>query len=270
MSGEIHLGEVNAYPETYAPELLRPIARAEGRRGLAIAARAGQDLWTAFELSWLGPMGKPQVAVGEIIVPADSPYLIESKSLKYYLNSLNQMRYGTWDEVGEVIARDLSAAAGALVQVRLFTLELFADQRRKMVFMGECLDNVALGEPEFEVSADLLELGDEVVEDKIVCSHLLKTNCPITGQPDWASVWIGYSGRNLRPASLLRYLVSYRTTNDFHEHCVERIYSDIQQAAAPESLWVLARYTRRGGLDINPYRASSAALAMPDLVAPRQ
>lgn len=253
------LGEVTAYPERYAPELLCPIARAAGRASLGIDDNLpfhGTDLWTAYEMSWLDALGKPEVRIGEFAVPCTSPYLIESKSLKLYLNSLNQERFNNGQTVEDVVRKDLSAACGAPVVVDLHSLDAFG-ARGIGAFRGDCIDMTTLARVDATRSADLLAfaVGDEIV-DETLYSHLFKSNCPVTGQPDWASVQVSYRGRAIDRSALLAYLVSFRNHQAFHEHCVERLFMDIRERCVPATLTVIARYTRRGGLDINPVRST--------------
>ncbi|GAA5174307.1 NADPH-dependent 7-cyano-7-deazaguanine reductase QueF [Niveibacterium umoris] len=253
------LGKAVAYCDRYAPELLFPIPRSGKRAEIGIGADlpfTGHDLWNAYELSWLNPRGKPVVAIGTLTVPAASPNLIESKSLKLYFNSFNQTRFATLAEVEATIARDLSAAAGASVTVALQTL----DQRpaRPLGYPeGVLLDTLDIDIDTYEPAPLLLTAGGPVVEETLY-SHLLKSNCLVTGQPDWGMVVIRYSGPAIDRAGLLRYICSFRTHNEFHEQCVERIFVDVTRQCHPQRLEVWARYTRRGGLDINPWRASEA------------
>ena len=256
------LGKPTEYREDYDPALLFPIPRAGNRGTLDLAGVPlhGVDVWNAWELSWLAPGGLPQVAVAELRVPADSPKLIESKSLKLYLNGFMQRRVADPAEVQAMIAEDLSRAAGAPVKVAISTLDAAPEIGR---LGGECIDDPSVmidhyGPPD----AGLLCAGTAQVEETLI-SHLLKSNCPVTGQPDWASLQIRYRGPRLDRAALLRYLIGFRRHAEFHEHCVERIFCDLWQRARPEQLSVYARYTRRGGLDINPFR-SSDPLARPD------
>ncbi|MBB3192416.1 NADPH-dependent 7-cyano-7-deazaguanine reductase QueF [Halomonas cerina] len=251
------LGRVSAYPEHYDAGLLHPIPRAANRRPLGIEEGAlpfvGEDEWHAFELSWLNARGKPLVAVARFRLPADSPDLIESKSWKLYLNSLNQARFASRAQVVETLERDLAATAGAPVSVELFGVEDEALMPRRLP--GTCLDDLDIEVSDYSPSAEHLRVGDEIVEETLT-SHLLKSNCPVTGQPDWGSVLIRYRGPRLDREGLLRYLIGYRQHQDFHEHCVEHIYMDLMTRARPERLLVLARYVRRGGLDISPWRAT--------------
>ncbi|NAW35446.1 NADPH-dependent 7-cyano-7-deazaguanine reductase QueF [Halomonas alimentaria] len=251
------LGRESAYPEHYDAGLLYPIPRAANRAPLGIEEGAlpfvGEDEWHAFEVSWLNARGKPVVAVARFRLPADSPNLIESKSWKLYLNGFNQSRFASRQAVIEILERDLSRAAGAPVSVELFAVDDEALAPRRLP--GECLDDLDITIDDYTPSADHLRVGDEVVEETLH-SHLLKSNCPVTGQPDWGSVLIRYRGPRLDREGLLRYLVGYRQHQDFHEHCVEHIYMDLMARARPERLLVLARYVRRGGLDISPWRAT--------------
>lgn len=256
------LGRATAYCSTYAPELLFPIPRQQKRDELRLSAEAlpflGEDLWNAYEISWLNSRGKPVVAVGEFRVPALSPCLIESKSLKLYLNSFNQTRMADAGAVSALIARDLSAAAGARVQVSIVPLDL-KPQRSIAYLQGECVDALDIEINTYSPRPDLLRADTgRVVEDELLYSHLLKSNCLVTGQPDWGTVAVRYSGAAIDREALLRYIVSFREHNEFHEQCVERIFTDILRQCAPRELAVWARYTRRGGLDINPFRTNRA------------
>lgn len=264
------LGKTLPYVEQYEPGLLQPIARAMSRQSLPITAFFGEDIWTAYELSWLASNGKPQVAIAEFSVPANSDSIIESKSFKYYLNSFNQSEFAGSEVVEEVLRRDLSAAAGAAVAVKLYSLAEFAKKRAAAPLLGRPLDDVEVPAALVASQPDgaLLQLQPQSFEG-VWCSHLLKSNCPVTGQPDWASIWCGWQGSALEPASLLAYLISYRRHQDFHENCVERIYCDLTQVLQPSYLWVYARYTRRGGLDINPFR-SSRPMSVPEVLGERQ
>ena len=268
------LGKTSASVAHYDPSLLFPIARAEQRRALGIDGALpfkGVDIWNAYELSWLDARGKPQVAIGEFRVPATSPNIIESKSLKLYLNSYNQTRIDSMDAFRGRVTDDLSRAAGAPIAVVLFARNQFAHPGFAEL-EGESLDELPLeidsyGPP----NADALgvQANAETVSETLV-SNLLKSNCPVTGQPDWASIQIAYSGATINREGLLRYLVSFRSHDDFHEHCVERIFHDISERCAPAALSVYARYTRRGGLDINPWRSSNSAEPPSNLRSIRQ
>lgn len=254
------LGREVSYPSQYDPALLFPIPRHAARAEIGIDEAAlpfvGHDRWHAFELSWLDRRGKPHAAVATVQVPCTSPHLIESKSFKLYLNSLNSTRFDDAQALLACIAADLSACAGATVQVQSGVPTLLEAP------LGESIDALELDidcygppQPAF-LSAD----ADVVVEETLV-SALLKSNCPVTGQPDWATVSVRYCGPRIDRAGLLRYLVSYREHAEFHEQCVERIFSEVSRHCQPLWLEVEARYTRRGGLDINPWRASPGIAA---------
>ena len=260
------LGKPAAYASSYDPGLLFPIARATGRAPLGISEPLpflGVDIWNAFELGWLDARGKPRVALAEIRVPAESPNIIESKSLKLYLNSYTQTRVADTDVLRTQVATDLSAVAQAPVTMVLAT----PTARQSSVIenlAGELIDDLPIeishyGPPQPE----LLHVNPDAVVEETLVSHLFKSNCPVTGQPDWASVQIHYTGARLGRDGLLRYLVSFREHADFHEHCVERMFVDILAQCAPTRLSVYARYTRRGGLDINPFRTTPGWL-LPD------
>lgn len=264
---ELKLGKQQAYPDHYDAGLLQPIPRTLSRSHLNRQSFYGSDIWTGYELSWLCPGGKPQVCIAEFSIPANSPNLIESKSFKYYLNSFNQTEISSKDELLKIMERDLSAVAGAPVAIRLYGLEEYR-KRAEVAPEAVLLDDIEIQVNGYQPDANLLRLVDGEF-DGIWCSHLLKSNCPVTGQPDWASIWIRWRGRALDQAALLQYIVGYRQHQDFHENCVERIFVDLETAGRPSELWVYARYTRRGGLDINPFR-SSHPMDAPVWLAPRQ
>jgi 7-cyano-7-deazaguanine reductase len=257
-SHDLPLGRTVAYPAHYDPSLLFPIERRAGRDAIGVPDRlpfVGHDRWHAYELSWLDPRGRPRVATATLHVPATSPRLVESKSLKLYLNSLNGSRFDGDGAVFATIAADLSAAAGAPVAVEPGLPPVDAEDAASTAVVD--LDAL-------EVDCDahdgpdpaLLHADDDTCVDEILQSALLKSNCPVTGQPDWASVRIACRGPRLDRAGLLRYLVSFRDHAGFHEQCVERIFIDVMARCRPQALSVEARYTRRGGLDINPWRAT--------------
>jgi len=256
------LGKSSAYVATYSPQVLFPIPRAPKWAELGVTAETlpyrGVDIWNCYELSWLLPSGKPVVAIGEFVIPADSPNIIESKSFKLYLNSLNQSVFESREQVLEVMRGDLSAAAGKPVEVRLRTLDE-VEREGVAPLPGRCIDDLDVCIDHYDSPrVDLLRCDVDRQVDEALHSHLLKSNCPVTGQPDWGSVVVDYRGAALDPASLLGYLVSFRQHADFHEQCVERIFLDLQRLLQPERLTVYARYVRRGGLDINPYRSTEA------------
>ncbi|HRF84780.1 MAG: NADPH-dependent 7-cyano-7-deazaguanine reductase QueF [Xanthomonadales bacterium] len=266
------LGREVAYPTRYDPSLLFPIPRAGARAELGLDAAAalpfiGHDRWHAYELGWLDARGKPQVATATVHVPADSPNLVESKSLKLYLNSLNAARFADAEALRVRIAADLSRSAGAPVTVA-FGLPPMLEPGTDA---GESLDALeadfdAYGPPD----ANCLHADPGAVVEEYLHSALLKSNCPVTGQPDWASVHLRYRGPRIDRAGLLRYLVGYRDHAGFHEQCVERIFLDVLRRCRPGGLSVEARYTRRGGLDINPWRATSGSPVPAALRDPRQ
>ncbi|MEN3112258.1 NADPH-dependent 7-cyano-7-deazaguanine reductase QueF [Uliginosibacterium paludis] len=268
------LGRATAYRSDYAPELLFPIPRQQKRDEIGVAADAlpfsGEDLWNAYEISWLGPRGKPVVAIGEFRVPARSPRLIESKSLKLYLNSFNQSRFADLATVERTLAADLSAAAGDTVAVRLQDLQT-RPARPYALPAGECIDGLDIDVERYAPSAGLLKAdATRMEQDVTLYSHLLKSNCLVTGQPDWGTVFIRYSGPAIDREGLLRHVISFREHNEFHEQCVERIFVDLLRDCAPTQLAVWARYTRRGGLDINPFRTNCAAWTAENLFEVRQ
>lgn len=260
------LGKAVAWPDRYDPALLFPIARADARNALGLREEAlpfvGLDLWTAYELSWLEARGKPRVAIAEFRVPARSPNLVESKSLKLYLNSFAQARMDSPEALQATIARDLSAAAGADVAV---TLLPGADVLPVREPEGECIDDLDLDIADYgPPDSSHLRVHEDAVDETLV-SHLFRSNCPVTGQPDWASVQVGYRGARIDREGLLRYLVSFRGHAGFHEQCVERIFVDVMARCRPDALSVYARFTRRGGIDINPWRAT-AGWSLPESV----
>ncbi|NMZ57486.1 MULTISPECIES: NADPH-dependent 7-cyano-7-deazaguanine reductase QueF [Pseudomonas] len=256
------LGKSSEYVSTYAPELLFPISRSTKWAELGLTADTlpyqGVDLWNCYELSWLTASGKPVVAIGEFSIPAQSPNIIESKSFKLYLNSLNQTAFDSAEAVRAVMERDLSTAAGAPVGVRVRSLDEVAGEG-VAVIEGTCVDDLDVAVESYDhPRPELLSCDDTRRVDEVLYSHLLKSNCPVTGQPDWGTLVVEYAGPALDAASLLAYVVSFRQHQDFHEQCVERIYLDLQRLLQPTRLTVYARYVRRGGLDINPYRSSEA------------
>ena len=261
MAQPIHgvLGRTVDYPRNYDPSLLFEIARAQCRGDIGIDAHAlpfiGSDRWHAYELGWLDRRGKPCVATARFELAASTPALVESKSIKLYLNAFIGTRFDDADAVRACIARDLSRCAGGDVDVRFGLPDVASDA-------GTCIDGLDVDVDHYgPPDAALLRADQDSDAEETLRSDLLKSNCPVTGQPDWASVRIGYRGPRLDRAALLRYLVSFRDHCEFHEQCVERIFVDLMAVARPLMLSVEARYTRRGGLDINPWRATPGALA---------
>jgi 7-cyano-7-deazaguanine reductase len=270
------LGKASAYIDQYDASLLFPISRTPKRVEIGITSTPpffGADLWTAYELSWLNAKGKPQVALAHFTLPADSPCIIESKSFKLYLNSLNNTRLQGQDHgaqaVIDLLAHDLSDAAGARVAVKI---ELLPQERQPKIaaFAGTPLDRLDVECSLYTPAPQLLCCLDEPPIEETVYSDLLKSNCLVTGQPDWGSVEISYLGAPIDHAGLLQYIVSFRNHNEFHEQCVERIFMDIWQRCAPTRLTVYARYTRRGGLDINPFRTSQPGVLPSNVRQSRQ
>lgn len=256
---ESELGRVSRYSEQLDASLLFPIARAQARAelGLQVWPYAGGDVWYAYELSWLAPNGLPQMAVARFTCAADSPCLIESKSFKLYLNSFAMTPFADQAAVIQQLSKDLSAAAGAPVDVTLFHPDTSPQQLPQPDWF--CLDTLDVATTEYEVNPALLALSPNAqTVSRTLYSHLLRSNCPVTGQPDWGTLVVAYSGPEIAPESLLRYVVSYRTHTGFHEQCVERIFLDVCSLAEFSSLRVQAHYLRRGGLDINPWRALHA------------
>ena len=252
----IPLGEKTEYITTYTPDLLYPIARQIGRTEIGVGKELpfyGYDVWNGYELSWLNAKGKPEVAIGELIFPITSVNLIESKSLKLYLNSFNSSKFSSIEEVSKMIIKDLSASVQAEVGVKIIHINDY--QEKLFNLSGICLDNNNITCDKYNINPNYL-LVEEIETEEILYSHLLKSNCLVTGQPDFASVQISYQGNKINHQGLLKYIVSFRDHNEFHEQCIERIFVDIMRKCAPKQLTVYGRYTRRGGLDINPYRST--------------
>jgi 7-cyano-7-deazaguanine reductase len=254
---ELVLGKSTSYAEHYDASLLQAVPRSLSRDAINLPADLpfdGADIWNAYEVSWLNPKGKPLVAIMRCIVPITSPNLIESKSFKLYLNSFNQTNFENKEAVLAAAQKDLSTCAGASVSVTLILAKDFAKQTIGDL-EGTLLDDLDISIDNYDLSADRLKTSGQQVEETLV-SHLLKSNCLITNQPDWGSVLIKYNGQQIDHENLLKYLISFRQHNEFHEQCVERIYYDILRMCQPQQLTVYARYTRRGGLDINPFRSN--------------
>ena len=256
----LKLGQKTEYASQYDRTLLQPVPRTLNRDGLGITQNQpftiGADIWTAYEISWLNEKGLPQVAIADIYLDYQSQNLIESKSFKLYLNSFNQSKFTDFNAVQQTMQRDLSECAQGDVKVRLNPVAVYDSQKIDHL-QGDCIDQQDIEITSYEFNADWLKdcVSDEIVEEKLV-SHLLKSNCLITNQPDWGTLHIHYVGKKIDHEKLLRYVVSFRQHNEFHEQCVERIFCDLMHYAKPEKLTVYARYTRRGGLDINPFRSN--------------
>jgi 7-cyano-7-deazaguanine reductase len=265
MNNELHtgpLGEASQYAEGYSPERLFAMPRLEGRQAVGLMVLPdwhGQDIWTGYEFSWLNQKGKPKVAVLRLTVPALSSHIVESKSMKLYLNGFAQTRFDSVPAVSERLTKDLGSAFGGEVGVELLAL---ADSSLDVgELQGECLDEQDVAITDFQRNPDLLALSvsdgtDDVSVTQELMTHLFRSLCPVTAQPDWASVLVSYTGAPIDRAGLLKYLVSYRQHQAFHETTIERIYADIWERCQPEKLSVSGRFLRRGGLDISPTRSS--------------
>lgn len=254
------LGKSVEYIQTYAPDLLQAVPRSISRDAIGLTGKLpfhGDDIWNGYELSWLNSRGKPQIALMKCVVPFDSPNLIESKSFKLYLNSFNQTKVKSVETLSAMLQKDLTACAGKKVQVKVILPSEFADQKIENL-PGLNIDDLDIEFTEYNLEPSVLRTSNNHV-DETLNSNLLKSNCLITNQPDWGSVMIRYAGPQINHESLLRYLVSFRMHNEFHEQCVERIFEDISQYCHSTKLTVYARYTRRGGLDINPFRSNFEA-----------
>ena len=266
------LGNKVQYPSYFDSGLLFPVARQLKRDELGLKASLpfyGSDFWNAYEMSWLNSKGKPQVAIGVFEFAFDSENIIESKSFKLYLNSYNQTRFKDWHDVTQQLEQDLSKAASGNIGVKLFELSDFQEQFPVERLDAVLIDDLDIAIEEYDYNADLLETESGQVCERLQ-SNLLKSNCLITSQPDWATVFIEYKGAKICHESLLKYLISFRNHNEFHEQCVERIFVDIMKSCKPQELTVYARYTRRGGLDINPWRSNVKDKNMNNLRLVRQ
>ncbi len=265
------LGRPTTYGGGYDPTLLHPVARAPQRAALGLGAAvpfSGADLWTAYELAWLNARGKPEVAVGMFRVPAESPNVVESKSAKLYLNAFSETRFTAAAEVEHLLRADLGRVCGAPVTVAL----VGAEARRPLpaaALDGDSIDHLEVEIDRYSPAPHLLAAAGAAVEETLV-SDLFKSNCPVTGQPDWGSVQIRYRGPQIDRAGLLRYLVSFRGHAGFHEHCVEQMFLEILQRCGPERLSVYARFLRRGGIDINPFRSNWEAAPAANVRTGRQ
>lgn len=263
LAQQSELGKRSDYDKHYNPERLLAIPRLDKRRELGIDSDPaklpffGFDLWNHYEVSWLNNKGKPCVGVAEIWYDCSSPYLVESKSLKLYFNSLNNSRFPDTDAVCNLVRMDLEQRLQTPVHVRIFKLDDASRAHAQIQSLpGICIDDLDIVCDTYQVQPDFLNVHPSIEVSETYVSHLLKSNCLITNQPDWGSVMIAYSGKQIAKEGLLRYIVSFRDHNEFHEQCIERIFMDILQHCNPSQLSVYGRYTRRGGLDINPYRST--------------
>lgn len=253
------LGKNTPVVDEYSPDLLYPIPRSSGRQAIGAHGDTtfyGADLWHAYEISWLNSQGVPQVRVGRFFIPASSPNLVESKSFKLYLNSLNSTRFTSEEQARQRMLADISNAAGE--QVRLELLPVDAPALGGAALDGTCIDDEPLTVVEQQPEASILRTGRGHAEE-VLYSHLLRSLCPVTGQPDWATIWIRYGGPQLDRSALLQYIIAFRRHQEFHEQCVERMFVDLLTTCGLEYLDVQAFYTRRGGLDINPFRSTDPA-----------
>jgi len=268
---QLTLGKNTQYSTEYNPKLLQAVPRSLNRDSLSIfndnLPFIGEDVWYGYELSWLNMQGKPVVAVAEFRFACTSINLVESKSFKLYLNSFNQTKFKDWQAVQETLAKDLTQCSGNSVKVSLYNVD-DCPALSIAPIKAQCIDDIELTVDSYDYQQQLLKnllaeektISGEVIEESLV-SHLLKSNCLITNQPDWASIYIDYRGKAINHKSLLAYFISFRQHNEFHEQCVERIFCDLQQYGEFEQLTVFARYTRRGGLDINPFRSTHLTTA---------
>ena len=255
---ELLLGRHTPVLQEYAPQILYPIPRHSARQNLGLNDALpfqGVDLWHAYELSWLDKSGKPVVRVGRFSVPATSPNIVESKSFKLYLNSLNNSQFSCDEDARGTITTDISAVAGADVTLRLYAADDPA--LAGATLQGECLDECTIEPWRGEPDAMQLEVQPGNVVEEVLYSHLLRSLCPVTGQPDWATVWLHYRGLAIGHSSLLQYIVAYREHQEFHEQCLERMFCDISMRGDVDFLHIQAFYTRRGGLDISPFRSTN-------------
>ena len=262
MTGNHTLGQQTSYPDEYSPGLLVAIARAENRAAMGLGVNLpfqGVDIWNAWELTWLENSGRPNVATLQLQVPAESPNIIESKSLKLYLNSYSMSRFDTAEDVCSRIAGDLSGCADAEVAVSLETANSASGANADSL-PGSCIDDLDVECNTWDVDASLLQADQSSIVSAALYSNLLRSLCPVTSQPDFGSVLVNYEGPAIDPASLLRYVVSFRQHKDFHEACVERMFLDIKKHCRPTRLAVYARFQRRGGIDINPFRSDSGLI----------
>ncbi|WLD59298.1 NADPH-dependent 7-cyano-7-deazaguanine reductase QueF [Salinispirillum sp. LH 10-3-1] len=251
------LGREVDYPQEYEPSVLFPVPRADNRQafGLTDWPYYGFDLWNAYELSWLNDKGLPQVGMAIIELPAQSPNIIESKSLKLYLNSFNMTRLSGTEELHNLLVQDLSRVSGGPVSVRLLNVDDYQQAALLDKEAAVLLDTQDIAIDDYEVDSSLLQVNTDEYREEMVYSHLLRSNCPVTGQPDWGTLFIAYAGPALSHEALLKYICSFRSHTEFHEHCVERVFMDILALGTFDQLTVTAKYVRRGGLDINPCRS---------------
>lgn len=255
----VPLGQKSAYIAEYDPSLLFAIPRDNKRAEINIPTPLpfyGDDIWNAYELSWLNMLGKPIVAIAKFIIPCTSKNIIESKSFKLYLNSFNNSHFDSVETVKKTIENDLTNYLESNLTITL--TELHSDLNISIKSLpGECIDNLNVSCDTYTIHPDFLHCNNGTNTSETLYSNLLKSNCLVTSQPDWGSISVEYKGKAINKEGLLKYIISFRNHNEFHEQCVERIFMDILQRCQPQSLTVYARYTRRGGLDINPVRSTN-------------
>lgn len=260
------LGRKVTYPRHYCPEVLRFIPRQISRKANGIGKDlhfTGFDFWTAWEFSYLDGHGKPVVRILKLAVPAESENIVESKSLKLYLNSFNYERFESDSRISDVIKKDLSTGFKCNFSLEILPLSGSSDDQSGVPMdKFECIDDLEVESPSFKFSSDTLSADQNTYTEEYLCSDLLKSNCPVTSQPDWGSVFIHYKGKKISHEGLLLYILSFRDINEFHESCAERIFTDIKMICSPERLTVQARYTRRGGIDINPLRTDCGEFSL--------
>ena len=259
------LGQNAAYVDTYSPHLLYPVPRTLSRDKIGLGKTLpfhGVDIWNAFEISWLNSKGKPEVALAEISFPCTSSSIVESKSFKLYLISFSQTKFDAYDSVKEALQKDLSDLVKAPVTVVLYPHSLFP-KKPLTEFTGTCIDHIDVEIDTYLVEPKFLVTGSEKVQETVY-TNLFKSNCLVTGQPDWGSISIHYSGNRIDHVGLLKFLISFRNHNGFAEHCVEQIFTYLMEQCKPELLTVYGRYTRRGGLDINPFRSNFEQISIND------
>jgi len=253
------LGQQTHYDQCYNPQRLYPLSRTSKRVEIGIDPQKlpfyGFDCWNHYEVSWLNLKGKPMVASAEIIYDCSSPNIVESKSLKLYFNSLNNTKFSGSFELEKTIQADLERVIDSPVKLVLKSLDKHQPVLLQPHFEGHCIDHLDIECDTYEINPQLLFVHSQPINESLY-SDLLKSNCLVTNQPDWGSILIQYQGNKIDPAGLLRYIVSYRNHNEFHEQCIERIFNDIMQQCKPEKLTIYGRYTRRGGIDINPLRST--------------
>ena len=257
---KLALGRETGYPDKYAPAVLDAIPRIQNREPLGITADlpfAGVDVWNAWELTWLGTGKRPAVATARIVVPVESPNIIESKSLKLYLDSFAMTEFASAGDVEQTIRKDLTRCVESPVEVRVAPVSS-TEARTVARLAGSSLDDLDVDCDDWEVNAGLMRADSDNIVTADLHTHLLRSLCPVTAQPDIGSLQISYRGPTIDPAGLLRYIVSYRQHSDFHESCIEKMFIDIQERCKPLDLTLHARYQRRGGIDINPFRSTSA------------